>query len=188
MDRFEIRFPCLCSFFRIQYGTTILNDCHNPSYCGSMSIFSIDELYGHVGTEWCTGHMVFSLERVVLFGKLTASPKLNSSTRSPPPSEPSSISSSTHITMHVPSLWACLVTFFVTSISATSLTYKMQANERDCFFAQVTTSGAKVAFYFAVRPCFKAVMMKLIAHYDRSNPAVPSTSITKSSGPTNTRS
>jgi hypothetical protein len=34
--------------------------------------------------------------------------------------------------------------------SATALTYKLQANEKACFFSAVDTQGAKVAFYFAV--------------------------------------
>ncbi|KAL8743738.1 MAG: hypothetical protein Q9190_003938 [Brigantiaea leucoxantha] len=36
-------------------------------------------------------------------------------------------------------------------ISATALTYKLQPNERACFFSQVTQKGSKLAFYFAVQ-------------------------------------
>jgi hypothetical protein len=38
-----------------------------------------------------------------------------------------------------------------TIVSATALTYKLQANEKACFFANVEQKGAKIAFYFAVR-------------------------------------
>ncbi|KAG9236554.1 emp24/gp25L/p24 family/GOLD-domain-containing protein [Amylocarpus encephaloides] len=36
-------------------------------------------------------------------------------------------------------------------VSATALTYKLQANEKACFFSYVDKQGAKVAFYFAVQ-------------------------------------
>lgn len=36
--------------------------------------------------------------------------------------------------------------------SATALTYKVEANERACFYAWVDKVGEKVAFYFAVLP------------------------------------
>lgn len=36
-------------------------------------------------------------------------------------------------------------------VSATALTYKLSPNEKACFFANVDTQPAKVAFYFAVR-------------------------------------
>lgn len=39
----------------------------------------------------------------------------------------------------------------VSTVSATALTYKLGANEKACFFAQVERSDSKVAFYFAVR-------------------------------------
>jgi hypothetical protein len=35
-------------------------------------------------------------------------------------------------------------------VSATALTYKLLANEKACFFANVENKGAKIAFYFAV--------------------------------------
>jgi hypothetical protein len=54
-------------------------------------------------------------------------------------------------TMHFSSLWACVLALFATSISATALTYKLQPNEKACFFANVAQKGAKIAFYFAVR-------------------------------------
>jgi len=36
-------------------------------------------------------------------------------------------------------------------VSATALTYRLAANEKTCFYADVAQQGAKVAFYFAVR-------------------------------------
>lgn len=49
-------------------------------------------------------------------------------------------------------VWACGVLASLTPIvSATALTYKLNANEKACFFSSVEHSGAKIAFYFAVR-------------------------------------
>lgn len=45
------------------------------------------------------------------------------------------------------SLLACLVT----TTYATALTYRLEAHEKACFFAQVEHKGTKLAFYFAVR-------------------------------------
>ncbi|KAJ6185453.1 hypothetical protein N7519_006754 [Penicillium mononematosum] len=39
----------------------------------------------------------------------------------------------------------------VSSVTATALTYKLDANEKACFFTNVEQSNAKVAFYFAVQ-------------------------------------
>lgn len=38
----------------------------------------------------------------------------------------------------------------VTSVTATALTYRLEANEKACFYTNVDQSNAKVAFYFAV--------------------------------------
>lgn len=38
----------------------------------------------------------------------------------------------------------------VSTVSATALTYKLGANEKACFFADVDRADAKIAFYFAV--------------------------------------
>lgn len=38
----------------------------------------------------------------------------------------------------------------VSSVSATALTYRLEANEKACFYTNVEQSNAKVAFYFAV--------------------------------------
>ncbi|CAI7666802.1 unnamed protein product [Penicillium palitans] len=39
----------------------------------------------------------------------------------------------------------------VSSVTATALTYRLEANEKACFFTNVDQSNAKVAFYFAVQ-------------------------------------
>ena len=36
------------------------------------------------------------------------------------------------------------------SVSATALTYKIEASEKACFYTQVDEASTKVAFYFAV--------------------------------------
>lgn len=38
----------------------------------------------------------------------------------------------------------------VSSVSATALTYRLEANEKACFYTNVEQANAKVAFYFAV--------------------------------------
>ena len=43
-----------------------------------------------------------------------------------------------------------LLAYCVSLISATALTYKLDAHEKACFFANVDHKGMKVAFYFAV--------------------------------------
>jgi len=37
-------------------------------------------------------------------------------------------------------------------VEATALTYKIDANEKACFYAWVDNVGEKLAFYFAVDP------------------------------------
>ncbi|KAI1080655.1 emp24/gp25L/p24 family/GOLD-domain-containing protein [Whalleya microplaca] len=44
-----------------------------------------------------------------------------------------------------------LLAWLISLASATALTYKLQANERACFFAAPEKIGAKIAFYFAVQ-------------------------------------
>ena len=44
------------------------------------------------------------------------------------------------------SLLACLSPL----VSATALTFKLPANDKECFFSYVENQGTKVAFYFAV--------------------------------------
>lgn len=40
----------------------------------------------------------------------------------------------------------------VSAVGATALTYRLEANEKACFYTNVEQSNAKVAFYFAVSP------------------------------------
>ncbi|ORY19214.1 emp24/gp25L/p24 family/GOLD-domain-containing protein [Clohesyomyces aquaticus] len=44
-----------------------------------------------------------------------------------------------------------LVAFCASIVSGTALTYKLDANEKACFFSYVENRGTKVAFYFAVQ-------------------------------------
>lgn len=44
-----------------------------------------------------------------------------------------------------------LLAAFVSSATATALTYKLEANEKACFYAWVDQPNVKVAFYFAVQ-------------------------------------
>jgi hypothetical protein len=101
--------------------------------------------------------------------------------------------------MRIQSLILGLVATAIPSVSATALTYKLEANEKACFFAQVDQLDAKVAFYFAVSTLsLRAIWFFLSAisslgwytHYAtcriveltrwmyRSNPAAPSMWIT----------
>jgi hypothetical protein len=49
-------------------------------------------------------------------------------------------------------LIAAIVLFAGNGVQATALTYKIDANERACFYAWVDKVGEKIAFYFAVKP------------------------------------
>jgi hypothetical protein len=40
--------------------------------------------------------------------------------------------------------------YFTSAVWATALTYRLDAHEKACFFANVEHKGTKVAFYFAV--------------------------------------
>ncbi|KAF2436932.1 supernatant protein factor, C-terminal domain-containing protein [Tothia fuscella] len=53
--------------------------------------------------------------------------------------------------MRFSTLWPSLAALMASTISATALTYKMQPNEKACFFTDVAQKGAKIAFYFAVQ-------------------------------------
>ena len=46
---------------------------------------------------------------------------------------------------------AALLSFLLSYVSATALTYRMVPNEKSCFYAWVEEKGVKMAFYFAVR-------------------------------------
>merc|ERR1711939_362992 len=49
------------------------------------------------------------------------------------------------------SQWALILALLTSTISATALTYKLQPNEKACFFADVKQRSSKIAFYFAVQ-------------------------------------
>jgi hypothetical protein len=44
------------------------------------------------------------------------------------------------------------VVFVPQKVGATALTYKLEANEKACFYAWVDKVNEKIAFYFAVNP------------------------------------
>jgi hypothetical protein len=46
----------------------------------------------------------------------------------------------------------CVLLWSPNVVKATALTYKIDANERGCFYAWVDKVGEKIAFYFAVLP------------------------------------
>lgn len=84
-----------------------------------------------------------------------------------------------------------LLATMVSSVTATALTYKLEANEKACFFTYVDQPNTKVAFYFAVRFFFFLtslycnVCRAMIDNHvvdscllSRFNPAVLSMSIT----------
>jgi hypothetical protein len=54
-------------------------------------------------------------------------------------------------TMRTTGIVAGLLATLIPSVSATALTYKLDAHEKACFHADVTQTDVKVAFYFAVR-------------------------------------
>lgn len=45
-----------------------------------------------------------------------------------------------------------LLATFVSSVAATALTYRLEANEKACFYNYVDQRNVKLAFYFAVSP------------------------------------
>lgn len=45
---------------------------------------------------------------------------------------------------------ASLLAYYSSLVTATALTYKLEAHEKACFFTNVEHKGTKVAFYFAV--------------------------------------
>lgn len=52
--------------------------------------------------------------------------------------------------MRLPLLWITLLGYIFFYASATALTYKLQPNEKACFFSYAEQKGLKLAFYFAV--------------------------------------
>lgn len=54
-------------------------------------------------------------------------------------------------TMLVPAALVTLLGCMTSLASATALTFKLPANEKECFYTHVSTAGTKLAFYFAVQ-------------------------------------
>jgi len=52
--------------------------------------------------------------------------------------------------MQLALLLSSLLALLASNVSATALTYKLAANEKQCFFAKTEQQAAKIAFYFAV--------------------------------------
>lgn len=52
--------------------------------------------------------------------------------------------------MWLPLIVLGLLAYILPLATATTLTYKLNPNEKACFFTYVESKGAKVAFYFAV--------------------------------------
>ena len=55
-----------------------------------------------------------------------------------------------YITMRLYLVLSSLLALAISIVSGTALTYKLNANEKSCFFTNVERQNAKVAFYFAV--------------------------------------
>ena len=73
------------------------------------------------------------------------------------------LSRNPHWNMKATLLSIGLLSWIVSLVSATALTYKLSANEKACFYATSEKKGAKVAFYFAVSPprsCLPSVVPK----------------------------
>ena len=106
----------------------------------------------------------------------------------PPPLESSPdrpVVSPLSIIMRFAALVIGILAALVSTVTATALTYRLEANEKACFYNYVDERNTKVAFYFAVSA---DAMMKAFLCYKiytvrtnfprRSNLAVLSTSIT----------
>lgn len=57
-----------------------------------------------------------------------------------------------------------LLAAFVSSVSATALTYRLEANEKACFYNYVDQQNTKVAFYFAVSASLNLFFDFVLAH------------------------
>lgn len=60
--------------------------------------------------------------------------------------------------MRIHSLVTGLVATLIPSVTATALTYKLEAHEKACFYADVPQADVKVAFYFAVKISFPSLL------------------------------
>ena len=76
--------------------------------------------------------------------------------------------------------FVAFLSLLVPSASATSLTYKLHANENQCFYIQNEKKASKVAFYFAVRTALRQVLRWCAdTAISRFNPVARSMSTTK---------
>jgi hypothetical protein len=55
-----------------------------------------------------------------------------------------------YITMRLYLVLSSLLALTISFVSGTALTYKLNGNEKSCFYTNVERENAKVAFYFAV--------------------------------------
>lgn len=55
--------------------------------------------------------------------------------------------------MRLQALVIGLLATLVSTVSATALTYQVEASEKACFYINVDQMNSKLAFYFAVRWC-----------------------------------
>ncbi|KAG6009383.1 hypothetical protein E4U21_002693 [Claviceps maximensis] len=53
--------------------------------------------------------------------------------------------------MRLPTIVAGLIACLVTDVAGTSLTYRLDANEKACFYVETKADNEKVAFYYAVQ-------------------------------------
>ena len=60
------------------------------------------------------------------------------------------ISGSPRINMRLQLILAGLLGCLISNVAATALTYKLDANEKACFYATTKKEAEKIAFYFAV--------------------------------------
>lgn len=52
--------------------------------------------------------------------------------------------------MRLSSIAAGVIACLATNVVATALTYKLDANEKACFYTETKKDNEKIAFYFAV--------------------------------------
>ena len=71
--------------------------------------------------------------------------------------------------------FSLLTTVVVSSVHATALTYKLAANEKACFFADVKSGqvNSKIAFYFAVRSLPHVLITLPRVHSPPPAPVIP---------------
>jgi hypothetical protein len=86
-------------------------------------------------------------------------------------------------TMRLSTIGAGVIACLATNVAATALTYKLDANEQACFYAETKKDNEKISFYFAVRlhhaRCPICTFLPGSNEVcDRSNPVVHSMSTT----------